>query len=67
VQVVEVEHVRGHGPARAVRQAGRQPGHPVLPGGQRHGQRVGQRPVSQREVFAGWLQFGGPLGELSRR
>ena len=52
VQVVEVQDVRGHRPARALGQPGGQPGHPVRPGGQRHRDRVGQRPVGQPEVLS---------------
>ena len=66
VQVVEVEHVPGHGPACPVRQRPGQPGHPVLAGGQGHRHRVQQRPVRQLQVLAVRLQSGGPFGQRHR-
>ena len=63
VQVIEVQDVRGHRPARAFPHARGQPGHRVVAAGQRHRHRVGQRPGGQRQVVGGRLQVAGPLGE----
>ncbi len=63
MQVIEVQDVGGHRPARPFGQAPGQPGHPVVAGGQRHGDRVQQRPVRQGQVLIGRLEVVGPLGE----
>ena len=66
VQVVEVQHVPGHGPARAVGQARGQPGDAMVAGGQRDRHRVRQatgRPAPGRPAPA---RAARPTGPASR-
>jgi hypothetical protein len=63
MQVVEVQDVPGDRPARTIWQAYGQPRDRMIPGRERDGHCVQQRPIRQRKVLGGRLEAVRPPGQ----